>query len=467
MKRFGFLLFCLVCLLSALPTSAAAASEDLTGGQCRFSVTFDRPQAWVEIFIRRNGEQIFAGGIMASEIQNADGTYTYQHIQNGLVSGDYIENRFYSYAAGSPGVFTPGPGENSWSAHSYSGAAGSGSSATTYRSLGSGNARFEVTTAGAQAYVEIFVRRNGNQIFAGPIMGSGVANPDGSYLYGATLGGFVEGDRLEYRFYHYTSSGAAKFTPGPGSDVWANAAYANDVSAGVVFVRASVAPTGTEDGSLSHPFPTIRQALDKALTAGSGVTEIRVAEGTYPEISLRLVDGVNLLGGYTADFAARDAAAHVSLIDGGDRGNIFFADHISSPTTLDGFTVQNGSIAGFYSHGFGGGGMLIYYGDGNFVVSHNVFRNNKAIYGAIGGNIFMYFSSATLTANRIVDGFTGGGLGGSDLKISSRDENGAGPKVYGNVFSSNGSTSGMIYAEPSFNTNTNIDGTPHVPSTPW
>ncbi|MEK8024056.1 MAG: hypothetical protein AAB229_09645 [Candidatus Hydrogenedentota bacterium] len=443
-----------------------ALAEDLSGGRCRFSANFSRPQAWIEIFIRRNGAQIFAGSIMASQARLVDGTYSYEHVLGGFSAGDFIEHRFYSYAAGAPGVFTPGPSENAWNSRSYSGGGSAGASPLSYSVQGGGRVRLVVGTSARQAYVEAFVRKNGNQVFAGPIMASETSRNDGTFAYACDLGGFVEGDSIEYRFYHYSSSGAASFSPGPGPDAWARGDYSEEASDGILHVRAGSSQS-TPTGSALSPYSGIRSAIDRAVASPGSIREIRVAEGTYQENHLRIPSGVALLGGWSRDFSTRNAAVHATIVDGSQSGGIFFADQVTLPSKLDGFRVRNGISSGNQGGQSGGGCLMIRNSTSALVVSNNEFSGGRAIFGATGGNVLLLGSSCVFSDNRVLDGFVGGGLSGSDFRIASRDANGNGALVSRNVFSFNGSSAGMNYADPSSSGNTNRDGSPHVPSNPW
>jgi hypothetical protein len=86
-------------------------------GAMEFTVSYSAPQAYVEAFVRRNGAQIAAGNIVQSAIVNADGTVTYRRVlrPSNFQPGDTIDVRFYSYGAGQPGVFIPGPTATTWS----------------------------------------------------------------------------------------------------------------------------------------------------------------------------------------------------------------------------------------------------------------------------------------------------------------------------------------------------------------
>jgi hypothetical protein len=85
-------------------------------GAMEFTVSYPAQQAYVEAFVRRNGVQIAAGNIVQSAAVNADGSFSYRRVlpASNFHPGDAIEVRFYSYGAGQPGVFIPGPTGTTW-----------------------------------------------------------------------------------------------------------------------------------------------------------------------------------------------------------------------------------------------------------------------------------------------------------------------------------------------------------------
>lgn len=88
----------------------------LANGDLRFSVTLPDTQQFVQIFIQLNGAQIVAQNIASSRVANLGGTSTYSLVKPASLfrAGDVVLTRFYSYKAGQPGVFTPGPLEQIW-----------------------------------------------------------------------------------------------------------------------------------------------------------------------------------------------------------------------------------------------------------------------------------------------------------------------------------------------------------------
>jgi hypothetical protein len=139
--------------------------------------------------------------------------------------------------------------------------------------------------------------------------------------------------------------------PTPGQAyVDANCDGVDGVIGKALFVSA-LAPAGG-DGSMAHPFTTIAEAL--AAFPGSGKQYILVAEGTYRE-NVMLAAGVQLFGGYSGTFRARDVVLHTSIIEGqvpaggmsGPRGAIH-AESIAqaSPrTVVSGFTILGADLA--------------------------------------------------------------------------------------------------------------------------
>jgi len=90
----------------------------LQNGDVELKVTLPSQQAYVEVFVRQNGIQNVAQNIASSGVPNGDGTTTYKLVRaaSNFQPGDELLTRFYSYLPSSPGVFTPGPSENVWSA---------------------------------------------------------------------------------------------------------------------------------------------------------------------------------------------------------------------------------------------------------------------------------------------------------------------------------------------------------------
>jgi hypothetical protein len=106
-------------LASATPTPPSTCHtqyNQLANGDVKITATFAAAQFYAEIFTRVNGNQISAGNIVSTAVTNGDGTVSYTHVIGApsFHAGDAITYRFYSYTAGHPGVFMPGPAELVW-----------------------------------------------------------------------------------------------------------------------------------------------------------------------------------------------------------------------------------------------------------------------------------------------------------------------------------------------------------------
>ncbi|PKN53880.1 MAG: hypothetical protein CVU56_29515, partial [Deltaproteobacteria bacterium HGW-Deltaproteobacteria-14] len=117
------------------------------------------------------------------------------------------------------------------------------------------------------------------------------------------------------------------------------------------------------DGSRDAPYTTIGDAV---AAFGAGDSHILVASGVYPE-RVALKSGVQLYGGYSADFSERDIVLFPTVIAGTDPGpgpvnpGTIYAAGITSQTVIAGFTVlgydvttSNAASYGIYISGSGG-----------------------------------------------------------------------------------------------------------------
>lgn len=220
--------------LSQMSVSAQSCKyiQQLPSGDVKFSLTTTTARAYVEVFATKNGGQNLATNIVGSQVLNLDGTFTYSYVMPATtyVTGNVIQVRFYSYVAGGPGIFTPGPSEGVWSdPFTYNQTVcqvvppPTPSGCTDMiQQLSNGDIKFYITFPVQKAYVEVFSTKNGQQNVASNIVTSQINNPDGtfSYFYIAPASLYASGDVIYVRFYSYAPAGSGVFTPGPTSDVW-------------------------------------------------------------------------------------------------------------------------------------------------------------------------------------------------------------------------------------------------------
>lgn len=100
----------------------------LGGGGAQFSIRLPEQKTTVHLFARRNGLQdhviIDLQAQPGSEIDNGDGTWSYQTTRTGVYNeGDVIEARFYTFHIASGQIFYPGPVEMNWASITYNGSA--------------------------------------------------------------------------------------------------------------------------------------------------------------------------------------------------------------------------------------------------------------------------------------------------------------------------------------------------------
>jgi hypothetical protein len=160
-----------------------------------------------------------------------------------------------------------------------------------------------------------------------------------------------------------------------------------------------VATTGTNDpggGSAGNPWKTITYALSQV--SGSGHT-INVAAGTYDTalgetFPLSMKNGVSLQG---------DGAA-TTILDANDTAGVIQASSIASPTTLDGFTITNGSTSGYVGAGINADGCT-------WAVSNCIITSNQNPSGAGGGMYCQYYDYTAYTNCSFTYNSAGGGGG--------------------------------------------------------
>jgi hypothetical protein len=110
-------------------------------------------------------------------------------------------------------------------------------------------------------------------------------------------------------------------------------------------------PVGT--GAGNHPCKTITYGLTRAGTTGR--TQVLVANATYNE-AVSLVNGKNLLGGYTSTFS-RDLANTSTVIEGfsqvAPHQMTVTATNITNPTVFEGFVIRASDVASAHGNSYG------------------------------------------------------------------------------------------------------------------
>jgi hypothetical protein len=209
-------------------------------------------------------------------------------------------------------------------------------------------------------------------------------------------------------------------------------------------------------GTQSEPKATINAAIDKAVTLQSALPPtsqppdlyaVFVSEGNYTVDSaggsgnhVILMNGISLLGGYSADFSERDPASHVTRIT--DTSTAAASSHlnpnravetegaIDTPTLLDGLTIK-GSDQGNYSAAIyiNGGGLPtiqnnMILGGGTDVLKPSLFSmgivnfsgqptiRNNTITGGMGERVSIGVLSAGASSYTIENNTIDGGNGG-------------------------------------------------------
>ncbi len=148
---------------------------------------------------------------------------------------------------------------------------------------------------------------------------------------------------------------------------------------------------------MGTPCRTIAYALSQA---ASGDT-IRVASGTYLEHDVTLNKNVTLRGGYTtANWAVSNPTANPTIIDAQQQGRVIY---LFSNSTVEGFTLQNGSTAG------AGGGIYVYSLGTPSLRLNRIVSNTTA---AQGGGIYIGIGAPLIQQNVIVGNVAGSRGGG-------------------------------------------------------
>ena len=144
-------------------------------------------------------------------------------------------------------------------------------------------------------------------------------------------------------------------------------------------VRRRACCASAADGAYSSINAAIADAAAGDVIQVAGGTYVEnVALGTFTALDPR---NLTLLGGFSPDFAARDAAANPTVIDGGGDDPAVQLHVVSDgPTVLDGFVLTGGVGLGTdweSGEGSGGGVFAQQQGAGELVISHNEVYGNR------------------------------------------------------------------------------------------
>jgi subtilisin-like proprotein convertase family protein len=132
----------------------------------------------------------------------------------------------------------------------------------------------------------------------------------------------------------------------------------------------------TQTGGGNRPCRTIGAALGEAQSSGRG--KVLVADGLYEEV-VRLVAGIDVLGGHRADTWERHVDSSLTVLRGNDTAthkSTVIASGISLATTLEGFVLY-----GPVNPTVGGNSYGVYVANS----SANLRIVNNTIYGGAGG----------------------------------------------------------------------------------
>jgi nitrous oxidase accessory protein NosD len=171
-------------------------------------------------------------------------------------------------------------------------------------------------------------------------------------------------------------------------DAYASAANGSDI-------------TGT--GSMTAPFATIGHAISQTDAGGT----IHVAQGTYTE-NLTLTRTINLLGGYTEDWATRHLAPYSTTVDGAGKRTVLLINGDHGPL-VEGFTLFNG-----HRHDGAGGGVRLVGGAAptlrsNWILSNTAEECGGGIYVGPYGALPPTITNNSIAANKSISS-SGGGI---------------------------------------------------------
>ena len=216
----------------------------------------------------------------------------------------------------------------------------------------------------------------------------------------------------------------------------------NGIAPSFMPVIVRVRPDGNDanDGSSWESAKrTVQAGIDSASNAGGG--DVWVAAGTYSE-RITLKGWAHLYGGFAAAESARDERDWVrnsTILDGGAAGSVVTASAPGCGTsTIDGFTIRNGTGTPCAPYVYGGG---IFCNASSPLITNSTIASNAAT-GPLDYGDGIYCSSAScpmIVRNRITANKSSTDFFGSAVYCASHSS----PLVVNNLITGNVTTGGM------------------------
>lgn len=249
----------------------------------------------------------------------------------------------------------------------------------------------------------------------------------------------------------------------PAGNALATLTLALGVYPGTLYYVSATAADDTGDG-LS--VATAKKTIGAAIAAATAPASVLVAEGAYSVNShsgvatqIVLVEGINLVGGFKADFSALDTTLYISSVTDisteveGTHNRIMEANSgVTAATRIDGFTLNAG--------GGDNSSAIFLQGSAGLTVNNNIINSGAVSNGGYGirdatsangsvisnntinsasGSVIYGISSNSMEPNLVVNNTINGGSSSSqDIGIAARQN----AVIAGNTI--NGGTSGTI-----------------------
>ena len=169
-----------------------------------------------------------------------------------------------------------------------------------------------------------------------------------------------------------------------------------------------VTPGGGTFPACTQVFTTIQAAVD----AASGGEEIRVAAGTYTDLTVRsgvtqvvyLDKGVTLRGGYTAaNWATSDPETNPTILDAQGQGRVMYITGTINPV-IESLTLTQGDATGQGGDPTGDAGGGVYIINATVTFSTNRVISNTTGNAGLGGGIYLRNGNDSLIQNNEIRG---------------------------------------------------------------